>query len=148
MTRQKETEKNYDDIINLPHHVSKTHPQMSRENRAAQFAPFMALTGYKEAVDEAERLTDDFSDMDESGKEVLDRKLSFLMERVHEHPEVSITCFRPDSRKEGGAYLTLTGFIKKIDSYEQKIFLEDGKSIPLAFIVEIGGECFEEHFGF
>lgn len=99
----------YDDIIHLPHHVSKRHPQMSLYNRAAQFAPFAALTGYEEAIIETARLTAPKVDMMEDNQQLLDRKLALLSHSLREQPTVSITYFQPDKKKSGGQYLTFTG---------------------------------------
>ena len=101
----------YDDIIYLPHHVSKRHPQMSLYNRAAQFAPFAALTGYEEAIIETARLTAPKVDMMEDNQQLLDRKLVLLSHSLREQPTVSITYFQPDKKKSGGQYLTITGVI-------------------------------------
>ena len=126
----------YDDIINLPHHQSPTRPHMSNHDRAAQFSPFAALTGYGDAVKETARLTDEKIELDEDAKEALDKKLRFLWEnRVGQ--QVSVTYFEADSKKEGGAYLSVTGGIKKLNSYERTIMLEDGTVISLDNIMDI-----------
>lgn len=127
----------YDDIINLPHHQSKNHPHMSMHDRAAQFAPFAALTGYDDAVKEARRLTDSKPELDENQLEELDQKLADLMIRIEEHPEVVITYFEPDDKKEGGAYVTCVSKLKKIDSYKHQLIFEDGREIEVCNIVEI-----------
>ena len=127
----------YDDIINLPHHQSKNHPHMSLYDRAAQFAPFAALTGYDDAVKEARRLTDSKPELEENQLEELDQKLADLMTRIEEHPEVTITYFEPDDRKEGGAYVTCVGKIKKIDSYMRQLIFEDGKEINFDNVIDI-----------
>ena len=92
----------YDDIINLPHHVSERHPQMSMYNRAAQFAPFAALAGHDSAITEAARLTDAEQELPESEAEILDRKLARL-QTMEEKTPVTVTYFVPDSRKDGGS---------------------------------------------
>ena len=92
----------YEDIIHLPHHVSETHPRMSRLNRAAQFSPFAALTGYGAAIQEAGRLTDRKIQLDEDSQAVLDRKLAILREQVSKHPEMNVTYFRPDGKRTAG----------------------------------------------
>ena len=127
----------YDDIINLTHHQSKNHPHMSLHDRAAQFAPFAALTGYDDAVKEARRLTDSKPELDENQLEELDQKLADLMTRIEEHPEVTITYFEPDDKKEGGAYVTCVGIIKKIDSYMRHLIFEDGKEINFDNVIDI-----------
>ena len=124
----------YDDIINLPHHQSKNHPRMSLHDRAAQFAPFAALTGYDDAVKEARRLTDSKPELDENQLEELDQKLADLMTRIEEHPEVTIIYFEPDDKKEGGAYVTCVGKIKKIDGYKRVFIFEDARSISIKHI--------------
>ena len=126
----------YDDIINLPHHVSKTHPQMSMEARAAQFAPFAALTGYEDEIDETVRVTDEKVELNEEQKDKLNRKLQEIKKLVAK-PILSITYFVPDLRKEGGKYVTSTGIFKKIDEYKKIIVLEDGVEIPICNIVEL-----------
>ena len=127
----------YDDIINLPHHQSKNHPHMSMHDRAAQFAPFAALTGYDDAIKEARRLTDSKPELDENQLEELDQKLADLMTCIEEHPEVTITYFKPDDKKEGGAYVTCMGKIKKIDGYKRRLIFEDSREIEVCNIVEI-----------
>lgn len=127
----------YDDIIDLPHHQSKTHPHMSLHDRAAQFAPFAALTGYGDAVKEARRLTDDRPELDENRLAELDQRLAELSVRIEERPEVVITYFEPDEKKEGGAYITSSGRLKKIEGYRRTFVFEDGREIGLDNIVEI-----------
>ena len=127
----------YDDIINLPHHQSKTHPHMSLHDRAAQFAPFAALTGYDDAIKEARRLIDSKPELDENQLEELDQKLADLMTRIEEHPEVTITYFEPDEKKEGGAYVTCVGKLKKIDGYKRQLVFETGKEIAVEKIMQL-----------
>ena len=105
----------YDDIINLPHHVSTKHPHMAPIDRAAQFSPFAALTGHDEAIKETARLTDERMELDENRKELLDARLQLLREHLGEKPTVTFTFFEPDERKSGGAYVTVTGSVKKIE---------------------------------
>ena len=102
--------------MNLPHHVSKTRPQMPMSDRAAQFAPFAALTGYDSAIRETGRLTDEKIELDEEALTALDMKFQLLMKAIDEEPEASVTYFKPDQRKDGGAYLTETGKIGKLTS--------------------------------
>ena len=135
-------EHNYDDIINLPHHVSKKHPPMSLYARSAQFAPFAALTGYEDAVKETARETTERIDIDDEIKSILDGKIQILIEQLKKRPEVSITYFLHDLRKDGGAYITVDGIIKKIDTYNQKIILADNTEIPINEIIDISGEFF------
>ena len=127
----------YDDIIDQPHWQSPTRPRMSRLNRAAQFAPFAALTGYNAALLETGRLTDEFKDLDESRKAELDEKLRYLVAHLHEEPQVLITYFRPDGKKEGGAYLSTSGVVRKIDEYEKIVIMEDQTIISVNRIFEI-----------
>ncbi|PTL30571.1 hypothetical protein AXF23_05335 [Prevotella sp. oral taxon 313] len=132
----------YDDIIHLPHHVSKRHPQMSLYNRAAQFAPFAALTGYEEAIIETARLTAPKVDMMEDNQQLLDRKLALLSHSLIEQPTVSITYFQPDKKKSGGQYLTVTGVIKCIRDSERVIRMADGKRVSIDTIINIDGDIF------
>lgn len=127
----------YEDILELPHPVSKTHPQMARRDRAAQFAPFAALTGYEEAVREAARLTEEKMILDEDSKEQLDWKLRCLQEKVKEKPTITVTYFLKDEKKKGGKYVTVTGVLKKIDSYTHQFVLESGEEIPLEDMVSL-----------
>lgn len=129
--------RNYDDIINLPHHVSAVHPHMALADRAAQFSAFAALTGYDDAVRETGRLTDRRIELDEDAKELLDEKLRMLQEQIPDCPEASITYFCPDDKKEGGCYITVTGRVRKIDGYGGKIVLADGTMICMDDILEI-----------
>ena len=136
----------YDDIINLPHHVSKTRPQMSMVDRAAQFSPFAALTGYDAAIKETGRLTDEKVNLSEEEKEALDRKQQILMEWLGDHPTLTITFFVPDEKKSGGAYMTKSGNLKKIDEFERVMLLTDGTKIPLDDVAEIESELFRDMF--
>ena len=129
--------KNYDDIINLPHHVSKTRPQMSLEQRSAQFAPFSALVGYEDEIAETGRLTAEKIDLDEESKQILDRKLQSIMEKINTQPLVTITYFASDTKKDGGAYLTATGNIRKIDKYRNIIVLTNKTEIYIYDILDI-----------
>ncbi len=133
---------NYDDIIHLPHHVSKRHPQMRLYCRAAQFAPFAALTSYGEVVAETARHTSPKVEMMEDDRELLDRKLSILFSNLAERPTVSITYFQPDAHKEGGSYLTVTGVVKAICDSERMILMDNGKRIGVDSIIGLEGEVF------
>ena len=137
----------YEDIINLPHHVSKTRPQMSMLDRAAQFSPFAALTGYDAAIKETGRLTDEKIEMDEDRKTALDMKQTYLIEMLDEQPEISITYFLPDTKKSGGAYVTVTGNLKRFDEYERLLILTDGKKIPMDDIADIDSDLFRGMYG-
>ena len=127
----------YDNIINLPHYEPKNYPRMSMYSRAAQFAPFAALTGYDEQVKETARLTDDRLDLDDEVKAILDAKLQKIKDNISSKPQVTITYFVADARKDGGKYVTVTNNIKKIDEYKQAIILVDATEIPIIDIVEI-----------
>lgn len=132
----------YDDIINLPHHVSTKRPQMSLENRSAQFAPFAALTGHSEAIKETARLTDKKIDIDETRKLMLDYKLQTLHRKIKDRPEIMITYFVLDEKKNGGCYQISYGVIKKIDLYKQCVILEDNTKILFSDIYDIDGNIF------
>lgn len=144
MTKNRVFDDNYDDIINLPHYKSKTHPRMSMHQRAAQFSPFAAVTGHDAAVKETERLTDKRIDLDERQKVELDEKLQIISENLGQNPEVKFTYFEPDQKKDGGAYITVSGFIKKIDVYEKKIVLQDGQKIEINQIYDISSDVLEK----
>lgn len=132
----------YDAILELPHHVSKTHRQMSRQDRAAQFAPFAALSGYDSAIRETARLTDDRIELGEELLLELNTRLQMLSERIQEAPIVSITYFTPDKQKSGGAYLTASGVVRRINDFDREILLDDGTRIKIDDIVSIQGEVF------
>lgn len=129
----------YDDIIHLPHHVSKVHPQMAPGDRAAQFSPFAALTGYEDVLEEAGRLTGERIELDEDAKIILDEKLQMIQEQITARLQVEITYFVPDEKKAGGAYTTAAGWVKKIDRYGQNIIMNDDTKIPIGEIRDIKG---------
>lgn len=133
----------YDDIINLPHHVSATRPQMSMENRAAQFTPFKALTGYDDAIEETARLTGGRIALAEGAIAALDMKLAILADMIDSRPEIAVTYFRPDEKKNGGAYVTVAGAAKKINDVERVIVMMNGDRIAIMDILEIESELFE-----
>lgn len=135
----------YGDIINLPHHVSATRPHMPALDRAAQFSPFAALTGYEAAVKETARLTDEQIELDEDSKTALEMKLRILSDELFNHPEVEITYFQTDAKKDGGAYINAIGTIKKIDEYERVLLMMDGTKIPIEAIIEIEGKLFKAY---
>lgn len=136
----------YNDIINLPHHVSTKHPRMKMIDRAAQFSPFAALTGHGAAVSETERLTENFAEPDEYEKSIINEKLRFLAELVSQHPVAEIVYFEPDKKKDGGEYVTVTGEVKKIDSVGQSVLMADGQRISAEFISDIRCDLFGEAF--
>lgn len=135
--------KTYDDIIHLPHPASATRLRMPILDRAAQFAPFAALTGFEAAIRETARLTDMRVDLDEDVRAALSDRLQMIADRMEECPQVSITYFQPDERKAGGAYIVAVGTVKKIDEYERVVTMTDGKVIPIDEIIGIDGGIFE-----
>ena len=130
----------YDDVIYRQHPTSKKHPRMSRMNRAAQFAPFAALTGYEESIAETARLTDHRVELSEYEIEELNTKLNFIQEHIKERPEVTITYFQPDERKDGGKYLTATGRVRWIDEVNRVVVFGDERTIFIDVITNI---CFK-----
>ena len=132
----------YDEIINLPHHVSVKHPPMPMADRAAQFAPFAALTGYDAAIAEERRLTDQKISLTDEAIEALNLRYQILADALPERPEVEIAYFQPDERKHGGAYLTVVGVVKKLDAVEGLILLQDGTRIPMGDVFSIEGALF------
>lgn len=127
----------YDDIIHLPHHVSATRPRMSRQNRAAQFSPFAALTGYDAAIRETARVTEEKAELDESRRAELSERLRALRERQRERPEATIVYFVYDKYKAGGAYVTVTGGVKRVDPVTRIVTMEDGTVIDMEDILEV-----------
>lgn len=132
----------YEDIINLPHHVSPKRPQMSMQDRAAQFSSFAALTGYEDAIKETGRLTDVKIELSDEDRELLDQKQQYLQEHIGDRPEITITYFVPDEKKSGGAYISISGRMKRVDEYARQFVLTDGKKIPLDDIIDIRSDCF------
>lgn len=135
--RQKRDIHRYDDMLTLPHPVSKKHPPMARMNRAAQFAPFAALTGYEDAVRESARLTDQRQELEEDSRELLDEELQKICVSIQKHPGVTVTYFVPDQKKEGGSYVTYTGKLKRIDRCMQQLVFEDGTRITVGDIYKL-----------
>lgn len=133
----------YDDIIGLPHPTSARHPRMPISDRAAIFSPFAALSGHGAALAETARLTDQKIELDEDTKAELDRKQAVLLEHIGEQPEVMVTWFQSDERKDGGAYVTVTGRLKKIDEVGRTLTLLDGTSIPLEDVAGLESDCFQ-----
>ena len=127
----------YDDIINLPHYQSTNHAHMSLEDRAAQFASFAALTGHEEAIEETARLTEKKIVLDEVAKEAISMKLFEISRNLDKKWNVSITYFKPDRFKEGGAYLTDIGVVKKIDEVEKIIVMDNGMRIEIEGIIGV-----------
>lgn len=127
----------YEDIIELPHHISTSHPHMAIADRAAQFSPFAALAGHNAAIKEKARLTNRRIELDENCKEILNEKLSIVLAKQEEKPVIQITYFEPDGKKDGGSYITVEGIINKVNKYENRLILVDGIQIPIEDIVDI-----------
>ena len=127
----------YDDIIHLTHHVYSTRPHMPMTDRAAQFMPFRALTGYEDAVRETARYTDERIELTEDEKALLDMRLQKLADEISNQPKMTLTYFRPDKKKAGGAYICVTGQLKKIDDHEGYLILTGGERILIEDILEI-----------
>lgn len=134
--------KRYEDIINLPHHVSPHRPRMSITDRAAQFSPFAALTGFEDALIETDRRTNERVELEEDAKSALDERLRMIQEHIADHPKVSVTYFQPDGKKKGGLYVTVSGQVKGIDTYKKSVIMLDGTEIPVCEIMKIEGELF------
>ena len=127
----------YDDIINLPHHVSSVHPHMPLCDRAAQFSPFAALTGYHDAVEETARFTDEKRELDENSKAVLDGKLQMIQDNLGRPMKISVTYFQADAKKSGGSYVTAVGTAKKIDPCRRMLVMDSGMAVPIDDIVDL-----------
>lgn len=134
----------YEDIIHLPHKQSNMRTRMPVRARAAQFAPFEALVGYGDAIDETVRRTDAKLHMSDDEIEKLNQKLIFLSGHTENREFISVTYFVPDLKKVGGAYRTVTGTVEDIDRYRRMIQMSDGTFIPFADIAKIDGECFDD----
>ena len=127
----------YDDIINLPHHISPTRQRMSMHDRAAQFAPFSALVGYDDAVAETARLTEVRPELDEQEQRAINERLAYIADHIHEHPEVKIQYFIPDDRKSGGSIVSISGKVKKISATDGTIVMADGYKIRIIDVTAI-----------
>lgn len=134
----------YDDIIDLPHHVSVNHKPMPIENRAAQFAPFAALTGHDEAIAETARQTGERIELSADEQQALNGRLKYALEHIAERPMLSIEVFYPDARKAGGSYAVITGRLAKFNENDRTLTLTDGREIELGMIVWISGEVIED----
>ncbi|MCD8375887.1 MAG: hypothetical protein LUD69_02980 [Oscillospiraceae bacterium] len=134
----------YDDIIHLPHHVSPTRPPMPMSDRAAQFSPFAALTGYHGVIVETGRLTEQKRELEADERAELDRKQQYLASRRAEHPPLLVTYFVPDGRKAGGAYVTVTGRLKGLDEARRLLLLEGGAEIPMEDISALDSPIFQD----
>ncbi len=135
------TEK-YNDIINLPHHKSKTRKQMSMIDRAAQFSPFAALTGHEDAINETGRIVYEKTDLDENAKSVLNEKLQMISDFINDSPVITVTYYKPDIRKKGGAYVSYTGNVIKIDINRRVLVFSDMSEIIIDDISEIESDIF------
>ena len=129
----------YDDIIDMPHHVSNNRPRMSMSDRAAQFAPFAALTGFGAIITEAGRQTDERIPLGEADNEALNEKVRDVMRRAFQHPLITVTYFVPDSKKAGGTYKVYTGNVRTVSEFDRVIIFEDGTKILLDDTADI---CF------
>ena len=127
----------YDDIINLPHHISPTRQRMSMHDRAAQFAPFAALVGYDDAVAETARLTETRPELDEQEQRAINERLAYITDHINEQPEVSIKYFVPDERKSGGAIVEVSGKTYRISNTDATIVMTDGCKIRLSDIIDL-----------
>ena len=127
----------YEDIIGLPHHQSKKHPHMPLHDRAAQFMPFAALTGYEDEITEAGRLTDSKAELDESVQQIISDTLARVRRKIREQPEVQGFCFIPDERKEGGAVSSFSGRAAKVDPDRQILVLQDGTELPFSDLIAL-----------
>lgn len=132
----------YEDIVNLPRHISKIHPQATMADRAARFSPFAAISGYEDMVKEAARVIEERIDISDATKELLNEKLNMIIEFLDEEPEVTITYFELDKKKDGGAYISITGTVKRIDEYERIVLMSDDKKIRIEEIYAIESDLF------
>ena len=136
----------YEDIINIPRHISKTHPEPSIADRAARFSPFAAISGYEDMVREAARVTEERVEITDATKEQLNEKLNEIAECLYEEHEVTITYFEPDKKKSGGAYITITGVVKRIDELKRIVIMKNNKKIKIDDIYALDGSLFH-NFG-
>ncbi len=134
--------KKYENIIDLPHHTSDKRPRMSRENRAAQFSPFAALTGYNAEINETARLTDEKLELSEDRINDINTKLQIIMDNIDEYPEVTVEYFVPDEKKSGGSYIKIIGNIRRIDEHERILIMKDNHTVPIDDIYSIDGKIF------
>ncbi len=128
----------YKDILNLPHHTSKERKQMSLYDRAAQFAPFAALTGFDDDVEETERLTDLKTELADDRLTEMDERLNVLLLKIKEQPEVTLIVFENDEKKDGGCYKEIKGRIKRYDENERILYFVDGRTVSIDEISGIG----------
>lgn len=142
-TLRKRSRQQYGDLLQMSYPAASTRVRMSNIERAAQFSPFSALTGYEDAVAETARLTEDEKELDENRKSMINEKLNLLLQDHSSEQVVSFIYFQPDMRKSGGKYVTCTGKIQKIDLYQKKILLMDGTQIPIEQLYEIDSDFFK-----
>ncbi len=134
----------YCDMIGLPHPVSTTRKRMSRYDRAAQFSPFAALTGFEDVIVEAARLTKERLELSNEQQSQINERLLFILENISARPEVKITFFVPDKRKSGGAYEVAAGFVRRIDEYSGSVIFTDHRAVPIADIYDIESDIFRD----
>ena len=132
----------YDDMIGLEHPISKTHPPMARDKRAAQFAAFDALTGFGEAICEAGRETEEKLELSEDMIDMINARLAVIEQHIKEQPCISVTYFLPDTKKAGGRYVTVSGNVKMLDGIEHAIIMTDRTKIPIEDVRYIEGDLF------
>lgn len=143
VSRDQKDPRRYDDMLDMPHHVSMNHHPMPVQERAAQFSPFSALAGYEEMIEEASRQTDQRICLSEEQLEELDEKMEILKDKVADHPEVQFTLFHEDERKEGGEKIILKGKVQKTDECRQIVLLCDHTRIPMDEIIDMQGSVFD-----
>ena len=144
--KQQGEDGHYADMLDLPHPTSSRHPRMPIIDRAAQFAPFAALTGYDDAIEETARLTDEMLRMTEDQREQLDRRQQLLLASIDRMPKVEVTYFLPDARKTGGSYRTVRGTLERIDEIKRILHLSGGHRIPLDAVCNLESEIFRDIF--
>lgn len=137
----------YDDIIHLPHPTSQKHPRMPLYERAAQFSSFAALTGHNAAIEETARLTEEKRELSEDAIDLLNEKLNIIIDNIGTEQTVTITYFVPDDRKSGGAYVSHSGIVKRIDKYERTVIMTDKTVIPIGQISDMQSEMFRDMGG-
>ena len=135
----------YDHIMHLPNPEPTVRPRMAIEKRAAQFAPFAALTGYEESVAEEARLTEEKLELSEDMIDMIDARLAVIQHHIKEQPRIAVTYFIPDNKKAGGRYVTVSGNIRKLDGTGHRIIMADGTSIPIDDVRFIEGSLFNAY---
>lgn len=136
MRREEDKADGYEDIIHLPHHVSARHSHMSAAERAAQFLPFAALSGYGDVIQETARYVEEKIELDEAARALLDRKMNLLSQKLQDRPVICVTYFLPDGKKAGGSYVTEEGTVKKIDGFSGSLVFADGREIAAENILD------------